>query len=79
MDEYSASEQPVPVLMFIGVLQDRRSDVCYATDSQNEKVTHTSTQDFHTKKNLGTNCRKKCTLLGLNFLHLKLKVSFLKS
>lgn len=79
MDERSASEQPVPLLMFISILQDRGSGVHYATDFQNEKVAHTDTLDIYMKKNLGTNCRKKCTLLALNFLPLKLKVSFLKS
>lgn len=78
MGEYSASEQPVPALMFISILKDRGSGVHYATDFQNEKVAHTNTQDIYTKKNLESNWRKKHTLLGLNFLPLKLKVSFLK-
>lgn len=43
--EYSASEQPVPVL-FIHILQERGSGVHYTTHFQNETLAQTNTQDF---------------------------------
>lgn len=65
--EYSASEQPVPVL-FIHILQERGSGVHYTTHFQNEKVAQTNTQDFWEKLRKFRNFRKQSTSLGLNFL-----------